>query len=258
MKERTGTVNCMIATIIICIIAELIGPLQFKVMGIDVKILTMIWVIIMGILLSPTLLGKVIPPLKKFISKAEIKRAPFLLSLTLYPLGIMFGINAGPKVGIVLQAGPALLFQEAGNMMTMLIALPLGLLLGLGRSAVGGTFSLCRDTALGIIGDEYGLESREGMGTLGTYISGCVFGTLFYSFLAPIVSNRISSLCTCDGIRYGKCIYDECGYCSVDKCSGTYVFRTNSCIFCNQWTFNCSNRCVCGNVFGIAISELVL
>lgn len=42
MKERTGTVNCMIATIIICIIAELIGPLQFKVMGIDVKILTMI------------------------------------------------------------------------------------------------------------------------------------------------------------------------------------------------------------------------
>lgn len=113
MKERTGTVNCMIASIVICIIAELIGPLQFKVMGIDVKILTMIWVIIMGILLSPTLLGKVIPPLKKFISKAEIKRAPFLLSLTLYPLGIMFGINAGPKVGIVLQAGPALLFQEA-------------------------------------------------------------------------------------------------------------------------------------------------
>ena len=186
MKERTGTVNCMFATIIICIIAELIGPLQFKVMGIDVKILTMIWVIIMGILLSPTLLGKVIPPLKKFISNAEIKRAPFLLSLTLYPLGIMFGINAGPKVGIVLQAGPALLFQEAGNMMTMLIALPLGLLLGLGRSAVGGTFSLCRDTALGIIGDKYGLESREGMGTLGTYISGSVFGTLFYSFLAPI------------------------------------------------------------------------
>ena len=42
------------------------------------------------------------------------------------------------------------------------------------------------DTALGIIGDKYGLESREGMGTLGTYISGSVFGTLFYSFLAPV------------------------------------------------------------------------
>ena len=124
--------------------------------------------------------------LKKIISSAEIKRAPFLLSLALYPLGIMFGINAGPQIGIVLKAGPALILQEAGNMMTMLIALPLGLLIGLGRSAVGGTFSLCRDTALGIIGDKYGLESREGMGTLGTYISGSVFGTLFYSFLAPV------------------------------------------------------------------------
>ncbi len=186
VKQRTGTVNCMIVTLILCIIAELIGPLQFKVMGVDVKILTMIWVIIMGILLSPSLLGKVIPPLKKVIGHAEISRAPYLLSLTLYPLGIMFGISAGPKVGIVLQAGPALLFQELGNLATMLIALPLGLLIGLGRSAVGGTFSLCRDTALGIIGDKYGLESREGMGTLGTYISGSVFGTLFYSFLAPV------------------------------------------------------------------------
>lgn len=186
MKKRTGTVNCMIAALVLCVLAELIGPLKFKVAGVDVTILTMIWVIIMGILLSPMLLGKVIPPLKKFISSAEIKRALYLLSLTLYPLGIMFGINAGPKIGIVLQAGPALLLQEVGNMMTMLIALPLGLLIGLGRSAVGGTFSLCRDTALGIIGDKYGLESREGMGTLGTYISGSVFGTLFYSFLAPL------------------------------------------------------------------------
>lgn len=89
MKQRTGTVNCMIVTLILCIIAELIGPLQFKVMGVDVKILTMIWVIIMGILLSPSLLGKVIPPLKKVIGHAEISRAPYLLSLTLYPLGIM-------------------------------------------------------------------------------------------------------------------------------------------------------------------------
>lgn len=102
VKQRTGTVNCMIVTLILCIIAELIGPLQFKVMGVDVKILTMIWVIIMGILLSPSLLGKVIPPLKKVIGHAEISRAPYLLSLTLYPLGIMFGISAGPKVGIVL------------------------------------------------------------------------------------------------------------------------------------------------------------
>ena len=76
-KVRTGTVNCMIAALIICLIAEAIGPLEFQVMGIDVRIMTMIWAIIIGILLSPHLLGKVIPALQKVISKPEIERSPF-------------------------------------------------------------------------------------------------------------------------------------------------------------------------------------
>lgn len=185
-KVGTGTINCMIVSLVICLIAEAIGPLQFKVMGIDVKIMTMIWAILLGILTSPHLLGKVIPALKKIIGKEEIERAPFLLSIVLYPLGIMFGISAGPKIGVVFESGLALVLQEFGNLGTMFIALPIGLLIGLGRSSVGATFSLCRDTALGIIGDKYGLQSGEGIGTLGTYISGSVFGTLFYSFLAPL------------------------------------------------------------------------
>lgn len=185
-KVRTGTVNCMIAALIICLIAEAIGPLEFQVMGIDVRIMTMIWAIIIGILLSPHLLGKVIPALQKVISKPEIERSPFLLSMVLYPLGIMFGISAGPQIGVVFEAGLALILQEFGNMGTMLLALPLAIFMGLGRSSVGATFSLCRDTALGITGDKYGLNSDEGIGTLGTYISGSIFGTLFYSFLAPI------------------------------------------------------------------------
>ena len=65
-------------------------------------------------------------------------------------------------------------------------ALPLGILLGLKRSSFGATFSLCRDTALGIIGDKYGLDSEEGMGTLGVYIFGSVFGTLIFTILAPL------------------------------------------------------------------------
>lgn len=186
MEKKKANRNAIIASLIICLIAEAIGPLEFKVFGINVRIMTLIWAIGLGILLSPDLLGKVIPSIKKFIGENEIKQSPNLLALTLYPLGIMFGISAGPKVGIVLKAGPALLFQELGNLATMLIALPLGVLMGLGRASVGATFSLCRDTALGIIGDKYGLESREGMGCLGTYISGSVFGSLFYSFIAPI------------------------------------------------------------------------
>lgn len=133
-KVRTGTVNCMIAALIICLIAEAIGPLEFQVMGIDVRIMTMIWAIIIGILLSPHLLGKVIPALQKVISKPEIERSPFLLSMVLYPLGIMFGISAGPQIGVVFEAGLALVLQEFGNMGTMLIALPLAIFMGLGKA----------------------------------------------------------------------------------------------------------------------------
>lgn len=185
-KIRPGVRNAIIATLLVCIIAELIGPLKFEIKGVTIQIGTLIWAILIAILLSPDLLGKVIPIIKKIIGQDEIKVSPFLLSLTLYPLAIMFGISAGPQIGVVLRAGPALLLQELGNLSTMLIALPLALLMGLGRTSVGATFSLCRDTALGIIGDKYGLESREGMGTLGVYISGSIFGTLLYSLLAPI------------------------------------------------------------------------
>ncbi|MEG0671384.1 DUF3100 domain-containing protein [Clostridium sp.] len=186
MKERTGIKNALIVAGLITIAAEFIGPLKFKVMGVNITILSLIWAIVIGIIVSPHLLGKIIPSLKKLIGDAEIDKAPYLLAIALYPLGIMFGISAGPQVGIVLQAGPALLLQELGNMSTMLIALPIGVALGLGRSALGGTFSLGRDTALGIIGDKYGLNSPEGIGTLGTYISGSIFGTLLFSFLAPL------------------------------------------------------------------------
>lgn len=186
MNKSSGTMNGMIAAFMICIAAESIGPVTFRVMGAEIKLITMMWGIVLGILLSPDLLGKAVPVIRKWITQKEIARAPFLLSLTLYPLGILFGSSAGPNIGIVLQSGPALLLQEFGHIATMLIALPAAVMLGLGRSAVGGTFSLCRDTALGIIGDRYGLSSREGMGALGTYISGSVFGTLLFSILAPI------------------------------------------------------------------------
>lgn len=105
MKEKAGIRNAIIAAFIITILAELIGPISFKVMGINVTLLSILWAIFIGMAVSPHLLGRVIPALKKFIGDNEINVSPYLLSLTLYPLGIMFGINAEYKVGILLQAG---------------------------------------------------------------------------------------------------------------------------------------------------------
>ncbi|MCI7795998.1 MAG: hypothetical protein MR528_06825 [Lachnospiraceae bacterium] len=49
-------------------------------MGINVKIITFIWAIIMGILLSPDLLGKIIPAVKSFIVHLQ----PWVLRLSCF------------------------------------------------------------------------------------------------------------------------------------------------------------------------------
>lgn len=189
MKEKIknkGILNNLIIALLICGIAEWIGPIEIEIAGFSVKILSIIWAVLLGTIISPYLLGKHINIIKVIITKVEINKASDLLSIALYPLGVLFGSYAGPRFGIIFEAGPALILQELGNTFTMLIALPLALLLGLGRSALGGTFSLCRDTALGIIGDKYGLESKEGMGTLGVYVFGSIFGTIIFTLLAPL------------------------------------------------------------------------
>lgn len=186
MEKNKGILNNLVIAFFICTISEAIGPVDLKFGTVNIKILSIIWAIMIGTVISPYLLGNYIPRIKKIITDIEIKKASYLLSIALYPLGVLFGIYAGPRFGIIFEAGPALILQEIGNTFTMVIALPLGIMLGLGRSAFGGTFSLCRDTALGIIGDKYGLESEEGMGTLGVYIFGSIFGTLVFTLLAPI------------------------------------------------------------------------
>ena len=164
--------------LILIIAAEMIGNISFKIGIGTIVLLPMLYALIMGIFTAPKFL--------KIVNLKDMNDASSLIGITLMLLMARYGTLVGPTLPEILKASPALVLQEFGNMGTMLIALPLAIFMGLGRSSVGATFSLCRDTALGITGDKYGLNSDEGIGTLGTYISGSIFGTLFYSFLAPI------------------------------------------------------------------------
>ena len=90
---------------------------------------------------------------------------------------------AGPNIITVLQAGPALILQEFGNLGTMIIGLPVAMLLGMRREAVGATLSICREPTLGLISEIYGIDSPEGIGVMGTYMVGNLFGTIFFGLL---------------------------------------------------------------------------
>lgn len=98
------------------------------------------------------------------------------------------GISAGGNLAKLVAVGPALLLQEFGNLGTILLSLPLALLLGLKKEAIGACYSINRDSNLGLTTDIFGPDAPETRGTFAVYIVGSVIGTVFISVLASIVA----------------------------------------------------------------------
>lgn len=176
-------IGLFVVVAILCIIGEAIGIIKFKVGPGNVVLLPMIFSLILGILITPDALGRKIDFLKKIINNEQVEMAGGIVMLALLPLGVKYGVLVGPNIDKVIAAGPALLLQELGNMGTLLIGLPIALLLGMKREALGATVSICREPTLGVIGERYGINSPEGTGVLGTYMVGNIFGTIFFGLL---------------------------------------------------------------------------
>ena len=85
--------------------------------------------------------------------------------------------------------GPAILLHEFGNICTMILALPVALLLGFKREAVGMTHSIGREQNMGLIIDRYGFDSDETRGVLMIYIIGTVIGSVVIGPLTGILAN---------------------------------------------------------------------
>lgn len=101
-------------------------------------------------------------------------------------LALLVGGNL-PKI---VSAGWGLVFQEFGHFFgTMMIGLPIALMLGIKREAVGATFSVGREPSLAIIGERFGMNSPEGHGALAEYLTGTVFGAIFIALLASVLTS---------------------------------------------------------------------
>lgn len=189
-RGRAGVYFALLPIVLILvIIAEMIGTIKISVGMGTLVLLPMLYAVVMGILITPDVLGKYVKPLKKLISNDVMELAGVGVMIALLPLGVRYGTLVGPNIMKVLSAGFALIFQELGNLFTPLIALPIALALGLRREAIGGTVSICREPTLGVIGERYGMSSPEGNGVLGTYMVGTVFGTIFFGFLGSLAVN---------------------------------------------------------------------
>lgn len=89
----------------------------------------------------------------------------------------------------VTYAGTALLLQEFGNLGTILLAMPIALLLGLKREAVGAAHSINRETNLALMQDMFGADSPEAQGSLSVYIVGGMVGTIYFGFMASMAAS---------------------------------------------------------------------
>lgn len=160
--------------IILVVIAEFIGSQPFKFGKLGFTLLPMLYVLVIG--LACGAMG--------FIKREYMEQASPYIGISVTLLTAKVGSSIGPNLKAVVSAGPALLLQELGNLGTIFFAVPVAVLIfKMGRQAVGAGFSISREGSLAIVGDIYGLDSQEGQGVMGAYITGTLFGTIFNSLL---------------------------------------------------------------------------
>ena len=174
------------AVLIISVIVELIGVRRINVGIGTIVLLPLLYAFVLGILVNPN----ITPIVRKFLSREAVQKTSPLILIAILPFMAKFGTLIGPSMGRIVEVGPALILQEFGNLATMLIALPMAVILfKMGREAIGASFSIAREPNIAIISDKYGLNSDEGVGVLGVYAVGTLFGTIFFSIIAGFMGS---------------------------------------------------------------------
>jgi hypothetical protein len=169
-----------LAALVIVLIAELIGMKKIQVGSALIIIYPMLFAIVMSVLLGRDIFG--------FFKEKESKKASSIVLVAITPFMAKIGVLAGSNLPKLVDVGPALAFQELGHVGTILLALPVAIMLGIKKEAIGATSSTCRDKDYGLICHLYGADSPEARGALSIYIIGFLIGTIYIGFLASIVA----------------------------------------------------------------------
>lgn len=186
-RGTADKVKIFIGVALVVLIAEIIGVVQFQIGPGKVLLQPMVWALLLAAawgIASPYLPSSLRVGLGLQTFAGQLLNAGLILFI------VKMGFTVGGALPAVRQAGWALLFQEFGHTFgTLALGLPLALLLGVKREAVGATFSIGREGNLVIIGEKYGMNSPEGRGVLAEYITGTVLGALFIALLAGFIAS---------------------------------------------------------------------
>ncbi|MEC0094040.1 hypothetical protein PMSD_22565 [Paenibacillus macquariensis subsp. defensor] len=188
MKDTKKVVNFalfLIFVLVVIAIAERIGYQSFALGSFKIGLLPLVFAILITMLLGIKLCRKGI--LKRVYSEFNVNFAGKYLIFIMLPLMARYGADVAPKIREILSVGWVFIIQEIGNLGTVLIGLPIAILIGLKREAIGATLGIGREGELAYISEKYTLDSDEGRGVLSLYIIGTLFGTIIFSILAPLL-----------------------------------------------------------------------
>ena len=166
--------------LILVIIAMFIGPIEIEIAkGVTVSIMPLLYTMILGLVFY----------LAEPISWIERKQSRVAEGAMMLFIGILIAklaVSSGQSMHLLFEMGPALMLQELGHLATIIIALPVALLLGFKREAIGMTNSIGREPEVAVVVDKYGFNSPESRGIFALFIVGTMIGTVFISFLTSI------------------------------------------------------------------------
>lgn len=167
----------LLAVVIVC---EAINTITIKTPLGNMLLLPMLFAMVISLILF---LAKPI----KWIGEKQSSVASDFVVIGISVFLAKVSVTSGTQLKQVIEAGPALILQELGNLGTIILALPIALLLGFKREAVGMTHSIAREPNVGYISQKFGPTSPEFRGVMIVYITGTLLGTIFIGLLASIL-----------------------------------------------------------------------
>lgn len=163
--------------LLITLLAEGIGIQKFGI----IVFLPLLYSLVIGLIVS-------IPKLH-ILTEEQMEASTDYLNISIMLLMTKIGLGIGPNLDIITNSGWALIMQELGHLLgTIICGLPIALLVGMRREAIGACYSIDREANVAIIIDRYGFHSPEGRGVMGMYICGTLFGAMWISIVAGVFS----------------------------------------------------------------------
>ena len=182
VKERIKAEwKIYLVVMVLIVISDKIGKIEFSIGPGKLILFPIFYALILGVMAGPYLLN--------IFNEEEVRNASGLVLCAIGPFIAKLGVSAGQNISAVFSAGPALFLREIGNLTPIFIALPIALLLGLRREAIGACHSLNREVNLALINDVYGADSPEARGSLSIYIVGGMVGTIYFGLMATICAS---------------------------------------------------------------------